>query len=163
MTVVELPDRFGHSVFCDDIRFEEGGKISLLGVYQGAMYIHGDFPATLPKFGILLRYHERIGIDASKLIFKVFMPGDPDEAPSVAGEVPIEELRKQVASTSDQEGEEPRFHIVQANFVLSPLLIKQPGVIKVRATADSQIIRMGVLRIHKGTVANQPPSMPTAS
>ena len=153
MSVVELPELFGHTIFCDDIRFEDGGKISLIGVYQGKMYVHADFPVTLPKFGILVRFHERLGSRSDSLVFKVFMPGDRDESPTIAGEVPMEELRKQVVTAPAEEGDEPRFNIVQANFLLSPLIIKEPGAIKVRAVSGSRIVRMGAMSVLRAAPA----------
>jgi hypothetical protein len=36
------------TIFCDDIRHEINGKVSLMGMYRGEMFVP-DFPITLPK------------------------------------------------------------------------------------------------------------------
>ena len=165
MSVSPLPDVFGHTIFCDDVRFEDGGKLSLIGVYQGQMFIHADFPVTLPKFGIVVRYHERIGSRSDPLVLKIFLPGDPDDAPTFSAQVPVDELRKAGEALSSEEKKtengEIKFHIMQAPIILSPFVLKGPGAIKVRAVCGDEIIRMGALTIEKAAVA--PPISPNVS
>jgi len=36
------------SIFCDDVRYELNGKVSLMGIYNDQMFVP-DFPITLPK------------------------------------------------------------------------------------------------------------------
>ena len=63
MTEIEtypVPDFFGHTVFCDDIRFEMDGKLTFVGVYaNGVMPTPADFPLTLPKFCFSLIFNQR--------------------------------------------------------------------------------------------------------
>jgi hypothetical protein len=46
----------GFVIFCDDIRREVNGKITLVGVYGGEMTIFGNAPASIPKLGIAIRF-----------------------------------------------------------------------------------------------------------
>ncbi len=46
-----MTDRTFHGLYCDDIRHEVGGKLSLIGCYSGDMLVH-TFPITLPKLCI---------------------------------------------------------------------------------------------------------------
>lgn len=46
----------GYVIFCDDIRQEVNGKITLVGVYGGEMTIYGNAPASIPKLGIAIRF-----------------------------------------------------------------------------------------------------------
>ena len=39
----------GSTIFCDDIRYEINGKVTLVGVYAADMVLPNDFPVTLPK------------------------------------------------------------------------------------------------------------------
>lgn len=39
---------FGFSVFCDDVREEASGKVTLVGTYSGAMMVNGQTPLTIP-------------------------------------------------------------------------------------------------------------------
>lgn len=41
-------------LYCDDIRHEVAGKLSLIGVYADALLVH-DFPVTLPKLCVFAR------------------------------------------------------------------------------------------------------------
>jgi hypothetical protein len=44
--------RFAHCVFCDDVRQEIGGKMSLMGIYGTDLIITGVAPIMLPKLVI---------------------------------------------------------------------------------------------------------------
>lgn len=43
-----MPCNSSFAVFCDDIRHEKTGKLSLIGVYGSHMFV-GEFPTRLPK------------------------------------------------------------------------------------------------------------------
>lgn len=45
--------RYAHAVFCDDIRQEVGGKITLVGMYAGQCLVP-QIPSILPKLCLLL-------------------------------------------------------------------------------------------------------------
>jgi hypothetical protein len=47
--------RFLSTIFCDDVRQEIGGKLSLIGVYNGVMYVP-QFPATLSKLWVMATF-----------------------------------------------------------------------------------------------------------
>jgi hypothetical protein len=40
MTLLPSPDVWGYTIFCDDIREEIGGKVSLIGIYAGTMHAY---------------------------------------------------------------------------------------------------------------------------
>src|SRR5262245_36906957 len=54
---------WGFAHFCDDVRHEEGNKLSLMGLYQNDLIFPGTvaFPVSVPKFVILIMYYEIIG------------------------------------------------------------------------------------------------------
>ena len=69
----------GHTVFCDDIRHEINGKITLVGTYTNIMYISGSLPHVLPKFCLGIVFREaKDSLD--NVTIKIFFPGD-DENP----------------------------------------------------------------------------------
>jgi hypothetical protein len=45
--------RYAHAVFCDDIRQEVGGKITLVGIYAGQCLVP-SIPCSLPKLCLVL-------------------------------------------------------------------------------------------------------------
>lgn len=46
-------ERFVHAVFCDDIRQEMGGKVSLMGCFQGDLLVP-FLPVALPKLCVFV-------------------------------------------------------------------------------------------------------------
>ncbi len=57
-------------ILCDDIRFEEGNKKTLIGIYSKAIYVP-IIPFTMPKLGFFIRLAE-LDIDRKyKLVFKI--------------------------------------------------------------------------------------------
>jgi hypothetical protein len=151
METVELPDVYGYTLFCDDIRLEADGKFNFIGTYQSQMFVQGSFPVILPKFGFgisLLQRREHFVANAKILIF---LPGDSDEAPSIQSEV--KEAAEgptlgQADLVSDFLTEEQKAYIaLRANFVCAPLTINQSGTIKVRAVHKDRLIRLGSLAV----------------
>jgi hypothetical protein len=85
MTVLPIPEIYGYTIFCDDIRQEVGGKISFVGVYSGTMFVHGEFPVTLPKFAFGISLMQRREILEPNIQVQIFLPGDPEDSPSIGG------------------------------------------------------------------------------
>jgi hypothetical protein len=158
MTPVEWPSPYGYSLFCDDLRREEGGKITLVGLYGSEMIILGSVPTQLPKLALVVTYSERPGESDKPLELVIYFPGDSDDAPghrvSLATDQVEEFRRKRV---SELELDDPRL-TMRLDAVFSPMPIKQEGYIKVRMIRGDAEIRLGALRIR-----TQPPAAEQAS
>lgn len=50
------------TIFCDDVRHELNGKISLMGIYTGDMYV-ADFPIAIPKICSFFELHVPVELD----------------------------------------------------------------------------------------------------
>lgn len=149
----------GHTIFCDDIRAEIGGKTTFVGVYDGVMIVHGDFPFLLPKFGMAIRYMEQRGIfTAEPVTLRVFVPGDADDSPSFVAMLPAEEARKTVQMHPNADPNALRYLLIGSNIVLSPFVIARPGEIKVRAECGSEIVKLGSLLVVPGDSPAAPPA-----
>jgi hypothetical protein len=161
MSVIEPPLVGGHTIFCDDIRHEIGSKMTLVGVYTSVMYIHDDFPFTLPKFGILVRYMER-GDQTNLLAIKVFMPGDADDTPTLVSEVPMDDLRSQMEIIPEQQNSSDvvKVRSLIAPIIFAPLILKSPGVIKVRAFSGEDVVKIGALRVERAPPDDPDPRTP---
>lgn len=136
---------FGSTIFCDDIRHELGGKVSYIGIYSGSINFSQPLPRTLSKFGFAIRYSERPSESTEDVTIGIFLPGDPEDAPSTKFGLPIQEMRSQSPDPKIlQTGEDPVatmiFHIVMEN-----LSIKEEGRIKVRAYRGDLEVRLGTL------------------
>ena len=140
MTELEGPEISGYTIFCDDLRFETDGKITLVGSYYGVMVIRGGFPATLPKFAISAAFVQSKMDWEKKLRLKMFLPGDPADEPSIVVEVdPTPEI-------AGSESVRPNI-AVRANIIFAPLIINSPGLIKVRMERRGQLHPIGTLEV----------------
>jgi hypothetical protein len=148
--LVDMPDVFGHAVFCDDIRFEVDGKITYVGAYNhGRMNIRGSFPANLAKFCVGITFVQRRDIFVPNIALKIFLPTDPEDKPTVdmdltpPAEIPDTGL--------------PNV-IMNANLIMAPCVINGPGDIRVRILRDGLIHRLGALRVDQEPQPAQPAS-----
>jgi hypothetical protein len=138
------PEIYGYTIFCDDIRQEVGGKISFVGVYSGTIFVHGEFPVTLPKFAFGISLIQRRELVEPNIEVQIFLPGDAEDSPSIRGQLsePMEgALAAQIARGVDETA---TMHI---NLVAASLTFKEPGIMKVRAIRRGDLIRLGSIRI----------------
>ena len=154
MSIIGYPDISGHCLFCDDIRKEQGGKVSYIGCYNNALTVHTDFPVTLPKFGIRITLLQRTKFFVPDMELQIYLPGDPDGTPTFQAE--FEEKEEGLAAATaewntvhqpEYSGTDVSFIEVTTDLLIAPITISQPGNIKVRAVRDKDIIMLGGLRI----------------
>ena len=137
---------WGTTIFCDDVRAEIGGKITLVGVYPSDMLVHGSFPLTMPKFCLWVKYFEIPDTQSGDGKLFVWLPGD-DKA-SIEIDIPMEQMRSELPlhpGTYDHEMD--RWLQLQAPLVITPLVLKEPGTIKVRLKLGETEVRLGVLQV----------------
>ena len=147
----DFSEPFAVSIFCDDIRQEIGGKLSFMGVYYGAMYLP-QFPILLPKFCVNVTFYEPKDMAearVSPVIIRVFMPNDTD-TPSITGEVGSIKEMILPASELPVEKDVPQLVIANAMFIQSPLVVQEPGRVRVRCEyPDGTILKAGSLRVER--------------
>jgi hypothetical protein len=78
----------GVHLFADDLRHEVGGKMSLMGMYQVDMIYPMDFPITITKLVLLIKYYEVRRAFKDDLEVKVFFHGDAEDSPTVLMTIP---------------------------------------------------------------------------
>jgi hypothetical protein len=143
---------FGYSVFCDNIREETGGKHSFMGVYINSLHIHGEFPATLATFGIAVYYYETPGESDEPVTLRVFVPGGEGDPPLVEEELPVAVMRKGALPPDYvPKPDSSPLVLTQAMIQMHPLVLKEPGVITVRAYRGDLEVRLGTLAIRAAT------------
>lgn len=143
MTEINWPSTFGYTVFCDDVRHEMFGKISLIGIYQGEMKVVGVLPISIPKFALAIHYFETAGESDAPLELRVFLPGDLDDAPTHRFAMAFPP-RAEVEKPPDGDDVRVGIHFFMQ---MAPLVISQAGRIKVRMMRGDNIIRLGSLRV----------------
>jgi hypothetical protein len=148
-----IPDAYGHTIFCDDVRFEIDGKVTYVGAYNAFLFIQGEFPFTLPKFCFGIFFYQKEKIYRRDIGVRVFLPGDADDKAS---------LEANIQSPSDREiprvepikGEEPGgYTVMGTHLMLAPFVIPEPGLIKVRILRDGVLHRIGTLKVRQHPVS----------
>lgn len=143
----------GYTDFCDDVRHEIGGKLTLVGVYGSSMLIHEPFPATLPKLCLSITYFERVNAISGPVQVRIFLPGNRADEPDMELTLPIESMRRdaQIAGHNNKVLERPEEGeptlIARFPIVISPFEIEEPGNLRVRVVADGKVFRFGSLNI----------------
>jgi hypothetical protein len=167
MALIPSPDTYGFTLFCDDIRSEADGKISYVGSYGGHMFIHAAFPVTLPKFGFAIFLLQRETNFIPHVTLHVFLPGDPDDTPSIVAQMgeaaegavmaSVAEVKGKVHPANKRPDDSPHI-VMQSNLVMASLVIKQPGQIRVRCVLGDNTFRLGAMTVSPSPSA--PPFIP---
>lgn len=153
----------GISIFCDDIRFEQGNKLTFVGCYGTEMLISGPLPALLPRLGIFVQLRLPAGTSSPSQI-RVYFPDSKDDEPAY-----VMDIAAPSAETIKKSQETPSPDIVpilasNVPILLGPVVIAMEGLIKVRVEWGGKTIKAGTIKIrHVGTEgaispnASQPP------
>jgi hypothetical protein len=139
---------FGFSLFCDDIRQEVGGKLSLMGLYQSDMVFPKDttFPLILPKFVIFVKYYESTGTFSEDLTLKITLPGDQADSASITRVISRSELDNTPLRYPKTDDSEP-LYTVNFPMVFNPFILSNTGYISVRMYCGQEKTRLGRLMI----------------
>jgi hypothetical protein len=130
-------ERFMTTVMCDDVRREEGNKLSYMGIYGPTLLVQ-NFPTALPKLCFVMSVACPAALDPPKsLSFRLFSNDD------LLGEVVIPEetlLAVQDHNTDDRESKRLVFSTVLQVF---PLQFASPCMLKARAVCDGEELKGG--------------------
>jgi hypothetical protein len=143
MKLLDGPDFFRSSLFCDDIRQEVAGKLTLVGVYQDRVLVHSDFPCTLPTFGVLTSYWQWAGAHVQPTKVRVYLPGDEDEHPTIEGDVEY--------APPEFFGDDPATALTKTVLVLkmAPIEFRQAGRIRVRMDRGDAWVKLGAIVVDR--------------
>lgn len=130
----------GAVLFCDDVRREIGGKMSLIGCYGVDMHLVSEephpFPLLLPKLGILV---------------VALLPADKPPPIKLLISFPV--AGEGDARSSSVDLAEPKYSIddgrllLRHSHIISPVPIEAEGYIRVQLLYGDQSIRLGALKI----------------
>lgn len=110
-----------------------GGKLSYIGAYGRQMFV-AEFPATVPKFFIALTAVTPENQPFQSLTFKLF------EGDKLLGyyTFPQDQLHTYAAEIRQTGPRENGVQTVFSAFTLSPLELKRPCLLRVRAQTESE-------------------------
>lgn len=137
---------WGQTLFCDDVRYELGGKMSLIGLYQTELVVSAEFPIVMPRLVAFVTYYEIYGSMSEILKLNIYMPHDA-KTPSFASEILRPTWDEKPPPLSDPDAE-PIIQI-QAPVVFSPLELQSEGAIKVRMQCGDRVTRLGTINVRR--------------
>lgn len=126
--------RYAHAIYCDDIRQEVGGKITLVGIYSGQCLVR-EIPCTLPKLCLSLN----VSASRAKPVRSLIVVG------AFAGNEVINMTldSTQIAEImAPSEGQRPdsKHMMLVLMAALSPFNVSTPGKLTLTVTADGEDI-----------------------
>lgn len=138
----DLPS--GHTVFCDDIRYEAGGKISLMGIYNGSLEVK-ELPVTMAKLCLIVTLNEKRSSSGHRRIKVIQQDETTDGSEEDKVLIDMEyEIPDEVVS---DETKEFSMRTQRLDLIASPFNIEQPSKIRVRSYQDGEEIALGRLEI----------------
>jgi len=148
---------FLSTIYCDDVRQEVGGKLSLIGVYNGVMYVQ-QFPVTLPKLWVVAIFVTSKDEPPKSLKLRVFKDNEPfadlDATPEHLQQlanarepvVPLPEGSRRVIST-------------QTQVCFAPLILDAPCVLRVTAITETGETRGLSLQVQELSASPSRPAL----
>jgi hypothetical protein len=136
--------RFIHTLYCDDVRHEVGGKMTFVGAYQGQMVAEQPGELMLPKLCIVLTAQTPHSQPFQRLNVKLFR----DDEVLQEMELPIQTLHlKDVAN-----GRPLNFDVMGVIMTLHGLKFEKDSTLRVRVQTESEeLSAMGLQVVLKDT------------
>jgi hypothetical protein len=146
---------WGVSLFADDVRFEAGGKISLLGIYMIDMVVFSEYPLLIPKLVISVRYCELFGAFNEDPILRVYLPG--------IGEPVFEEKISRPQPDAPTQpypltGDGEKIVLINLLLPFEGIQISEEGSIRVRMQCGDVVTPLGRLMVRAARPGEQMPS-----
>jgi hypothetical protein len=129
---------YGHVVFCDDVRREIDGKLTLVGVYNGNLTVFGGFPAVLPRLCVVTWLNGPLA--DLMTCTKITLAGAPlgDARP----ELDLGEKLKPSFASKDVARRQ-----LTAILPLAPCTLHEAGAIAVNAETENGMLIIGKLEV----------------
>jgi hypothetical protein len=142
--------RFVHTSFCDDVRHEQGNKLSLMGIYQGSLVIPGEAPWTLQKLCVVIEAHTPISDPFSGLTLQL-RKDDKVINELVVPEDAYAQLKQPAALGVDLQ-----LSMIGTIFVVQSLPIEKACMLSVIAKTEREELLGGRLHILVGDTVPKP-------
>jgi hypothetical protein len=142
-------EAYGITVFCDDIRHEINGKMTLVGCYASELNFSGPPPGVLPTFAALvhLRFPRSITFEALQLTVVKVESGDSTEIFSADSKIAPDAFTDK-SDLGEEKADEKVLSVV-VPIQWTPLVFSGPALLRVRAKLDSGAeVRAGSLVIN---------------
>lgn len=133
MSETTVQDRVLHTIFCDDVRNEVGGKLSLMGCYSGELSVP-SFPMTLPKLCMHFSFvFDRLRPLSGSLTITLYKSGEA----LARHEINTEELSPPPEKYARADA---GFRMVQGVLAISQIKLEKPEVFQLIAEVQGESI-----------------------
>lgn len=130
------------TIFCDDLRHELNGKLSLMGIYSVDMYVP-DFPVTIPKICSFFELHLPPNLENSADAVITVMKG-AEKISSITITLP-----PSVREEESRHGKPYAFKRVVGAMEFPTITFTEPTLLEVVAQVDAQSVVDGRLWVTK--------------
>lgn len=129
-----------HCIFAEDVRQEVSGQYSIIGAFQGGMQVQ-ECPAAVPKIHVVASLAIPPECHFSEGKIELLFNDDVLRSSDLNADF-VEETRRQAQKDPLSTG-----FFIQAVIGLVPFRVEHAGLLLVRVTLDSDIVRSNALRI----------------
>lgn len=143
-----LESRFAYAQFFDDVRQEISGKITYVGGYNTTMIV-AQIPAMLHKLCAQIVVVTPIDNPMKSLVLRAKLNGEQ------IGELAYEPANLNPRTRDENTPPEPTRILVSGIMTFQPLIIDEPGMLRIEAETESEIIHAGSLYIRANNVQAQ--------
>jgi hypothetical protein len=132
--------KFLTTIFCDDVRREEGNKLSYMGVYTGNLLVP-SFPQVLPRLCFAMTMTVPAATELNELKFRLYK----DDEVLAEQEVPANVIASIAAAPVDQT--EEQLLRIGTVFQLFPLQLSERCRFRSRAICNGEEFKGGSLSV----------------
>jgi hypothetical protein len=145
-------DPYGITIFCDDIREEVNGKLSLIGCYGNEISVFGIAPALLPMFCAFVNFRGPANLKYDEI--SVVITTEFGDQTTELGRVSFPRNGKDESDISENQ-----ILGLAIPFKFSPLIVPSEGFIRSRAYVDHREVKLGSIAVLlRDPIANPPES-----
>lgn len=139
-----LKARFAQTIFCDDLRREDTGKLLVVGMYGAGMFL-SELPAAIPFLHMIVSGSTPADDPFKLLKIRVYL------GQNVISEMEVNDFGSMAegAPVADPLPGEPttRVHRFQAFIRLQPLIVETAATLRVRVYTERETLQAGALQI----------------
>ena len=121
------------TIFCDDIRHETSGKLTLVGMYSDSLFVP-QLPVTLPRVCLVARLISSLKQPARSVKLRVYKGTDLIQE-LMAREADLAAMLRNVP-TYEAAGSSDRVQVVQFLVEFAPFQINGPCLLRVHAETE---------------------------
>lgn len=132
------------TLFCDDVRNEKEGLVSLIGIYSNNINVP-DIPFVFPKLVMYTRIHIDVADEIENIIIRVSPPDGDDHD--------LTHMDRDFISESQENSRDKNVPIVglMSQAVSAPFIVRQEGLFKIKVVIDDDEYLGGVVNFKKNS------------